>query len=106
MSVRRLWALAALVLVAAACSPGTEGGGGQLEGTRWVVESVWQDGALTVVPDTNYADAEFGGRQVTGFSGCNTYDALYRAGGRSLLITTPRTTLMACDEASMTLEQA
>ena len=107
MSHRRLGALAALVLVVvAACSPGTEGGGGQLEGTKWVVDSVWQDGALTVVAETAYADAEFTAHKVSGFSGCNTYDAIYRAGGRTLLITQPRTTLMACDEASMAFEQA
>ena len=107
MSHRRLGALAALVLVVvAACSPGVEGSGGQLEGTKWVVDSVWLDGALTVAPETAYADAEFSAHKVSGFSGCNTYDALYRAGGRTLLITQARTTLMACDEASMAFEQA
>ena len=106
MSVRRLGALCALVLVvAAACSAGP-GAGGQLEGTQWVLSSVWQDGALTVVPETSYADAEFDSHRVAGFAGCNTYDAVYRAGGRSLLVTQPRTTLMACDPDSMALEQA
>jgi heat shock protein HslJ len=64
------------------------------------------DGALTVVPETAYADAEFASRRVSGFSGCNTYDALYQAGGRTLFVTRPRSTLIACDEASMAFEQA
>src|SRR4051794_8245372 len=105
MFVRRLGALGALVLVAAACSAGP-GAGGQLEGTQWVLESVWQDSALTVVPETAYADAEFESRKVSGFSGCNTYDAFYRAGGRTLLVTQPRSTLIACGEDSMGFEQA
>src|SRR4051812_18298894 len=105
MSLHRLGALCALVLVVAACSAGP-GTGGQLEGTQWVLSSVWQDGALTVVPETAYADASFDARRVDGVSGCNTYDAVYRAGGRTLLVTQPRTTLMACDPDSMALEQA
>src|SRR4051794_10017109 len=105
MSLHRLGALCALVLVIAACSAGP-GAGGQLEGTQWVLSSVWQDGALTVLPDTAYADAEFDAHKVEGFSGCNTYDAVYRAGGRTLLVTQPRATLTACDPDSMAFEQA
>ena len=83
MTVRRLGALFALVLVVAACAAGP-GSGGQLEGTQWVLGSVWQDGALTVVPETVYADASFEAHKVNGVGGCNTYDAVYRAGGRSV----------------------
>src|SRR4030095_14531858 len=106
MTHRRLGALAALVLVVvAACSPG-DASGGQLEGSKWVLNAVSRGGALTVVPDTAYADAQFASRELTGFGGCNSYDALYRANGRTLLITQPRSTLMACDEATMDLEQS
>ena len=80
MSIRRIGALLALlVLVVAACSPGP-GTGGQLEGTKWVLNSFDVDGILTIVPETVYADASFDARRVSGFSGCNQYDALYRAG--------------------------
>ena len=41
---------------------------------------------------------------MSGFSGCNEYDALYRAGGRTLLVSQPASTLMACDEATMAFE--
>ena len=104
MSIRRIGALLALlVLVVAACSPGP-GTGGQLEGTKWVLNSFDVDGTLTIVPETVYADARFDARRVSGFSGCNQYDALYRAGGRTLLVSQPASTLMACDEATMAFE--
>ena len=42
---------------------------------------------------------------MSGFSGCNEYKGLYRAGGRTLLVSDLSGTLMACDEATMTFEQ-
>ena len=53
--------IAVLVVVAglvAACSSG-EGSGGQLDGTKWILRSYLVDSTLTLVPDTEYADAEF-----------------------------------------------
>ena len=100
--------IAVLVIVAglvAACSSG-EGSGGQLDGTKWILRSYLVDSTLTLVPDTEYADAEFDANRVSGFGGCNRYDALYRAGGRTLFITDPATTLMACVEPSMDFETA
>jgi heat shock protein HslJ len=99
---RAAWLLG-LALVVAACSAGP-GTGGQLEGVEWILRSYAQDGALVVMPETQYADAEFDRHRVTGQSGCNQYDALYRAGGRTLLVSEPAITLMACDEASMAFE--
>ena len=90
--------IAVLVVVAglvAACSSG-EGAGGQLDGTKWILRSYLVDSTLTLVPDTEYADAEFDANRVSGFGGCNRYDALYRTGGRTLFITDPASTLMAC----------
>ena len=104
MSIRRMGALLALLaLTIAACSAGP-GTGGELEGTKWVLNSFELDGTLTIVPETVYADAEFDAHRVSGFSGCNTYDALYRTGGRTLLVSQPASTLMACDEATMAFE--
>lgn len=103
---RRIPALllaAALLLVA--CSPGP-GSGGELQGTEWILRSYAQDGELVLVPETQYADAEFTGHRVNGLSGCNTYDALYRSGGRTLLVSEPAVTFMACDEESMAFEAA
>ena len=90
--------IAVLVVVAglvAACSSG-EGTGGQLDGTKWILRSYLVDSTLTLVPDTEYADAEFDASRVSGFGGCNRFDALYRTGGRTLFITDPASTLMAC----------
>ena len=100
--------IAVLVIVAgvvAACSSG-EGTGGQLDGTKWILRSYLVDSTLTLVPDTEYADAEFDANRVSGFGGCNRFDALYRAGGRTLFIAQPASTLMACAEPSMDFETA
>ena len=58
-----------------------------------------------LVPETDYADAEFGRHRVTGFGGCNQYGALYRTGTRSLLVSQPASTLLACDEESMAFDR-
>ena len=104
MIPRRLAALAALALLFAACSAGP-GEGGELQGTQWVLQSYDDGSNLTVVPDTVFADAEFANYRVTGTSGCNQYDAVYRSGGRTIFIAQPKITLMACDEATMAFEQ-
>ena len=105
MRTRLIWALAVLALVVAACSPG-DASGGQLDGTDWVLRSYELDGTLTIVPDNLYADAEFAAQRVRGFAGCNEFDALYRAGGRTLFISQAAVTLRACDEETMAFEQA
>jgi heat shock protein HslJ len=107
MGVRLRRAVLALsvVLLVAACSPGP-GSGGQLEATRWVLDSYAQAGTLTIVDQALYADAEFASHRVAGFAGCNEFNALYRAGGRSLFVSNPSKTLAACDEATMDFEQA
>ena len=48
------------------------------------------------MPEVLYADAEFTAGRVKGFSGCNDYDAIYRDGGRTLLISQAVTTKKAC----------
>ena len=103
-SKRTLGALVALAFLITACSAGP-GTGGTLEGTKWVLDSYDQDGSLTILPETQYADVEFAANRVSGFSGCNEFNGLYRAGGRTLLISQLSGTFMACDEASMEFEQ-
>ena len=105
MRTHLIWALAVLALVVAACSPG-DASGGQLDGTDWVLRSYELDGTLTIVPDNLYADAEFAAQRVRGFAGCNEFDALYRAGGRTLFVSQAAVTLRACDEETMAFEQA
>ena len=89
MIIRRLTALVAVALLVSACStaaagdPTADGEGGELGATTWVLQSYLANGALTIVPDDLFVDAEFRSSRVTGFSACNTYDALYRTGGRT-----------------------
>ena len=104
MRTRGIAFLTGLVLVISACSAGP-GAGGELQGTDWVLRSYQQDGALTLVPDGSYADANFGTQDVTGFGGCNNFTALYRSGGRTLFVSQAASTLMACPEEQMTFEQ-
>lgn len=105
MKARWLAVLTALAVVVAGCSAGggstsgeTEGTGGELQSTRWVLDSYAVDGVLTVVPDSLFADAEFTANRVKGFAGCNQYDAVYRSAGRMLLVGMPKMTLGFCSE--------
>ena len=105
MIVRRLATLLTLALLIGACTAGP-GTGGQLEGTDWVLRSYQQDGSLAVVPETQFANARFTANRVSGFSGCNDFDALYRAGGRTLLVSESASTLIACPVEAMDFEVA
>jgi len=104
MRIRSIAVLVGLVALVAACSAGP-GTGGELQGTKWILRSYDVAGTLTLVPDNQYAEAEFDANRVSGFGGCNTFDARYRAGGRTLFISQPASTLMACAEEAMTFEQ-
>ena len=112
MIIRRLAALVALTLLVGACSTGgaadqsTDGSGGELQATRWVLTSYASAGALVIVPDDQFADAEFTSQRVTGFAGCNTYDAVYRTGGRMLLVGMAATTFVACGETTDAFESS
>src|SRR4029079_19513948 len=105
MKTRLITVMVIVAGIVAACSSG-DGTGGPLDGTKWILRSYLVDSTLTLVPDIEYADAEFDANRVSGFGGCNRYDALYRTGGRTLFITDPASTLMACVEPSMDFETA
>src|SRR6185295_19138309 len=102
LGVSLLIAFASLLLAACSAGPGS---GGVIEGTEWILRSYADGDTLAIVPETQYADAEFDRSRVTGLCGCNNYNAVYRQGGRTLLISQPALTLMACDEESMAFEQ-
>src|SRR4051794_14116862 len=110
--MRRLGVLATLLLVVAGCTSAgaddktADGDGGELGASRWVLQSMTDAGALTIVPDGLYADAEFTSLRVKGFSGCNDYDAVYRNAGPMLLVSEPVTTRMACPEPASTFESS
>jgi len=104
MTRRTAAALVALALLIAGCSTDV-GFGGQVDGTRWVLDSYADPAGQTLLPDTLYADAKFGAGRVNGFSGCNDFSAIYRTGARSMHVSQSASTQMACDEATMTFEQ-
>jgi heat shock protein HslJ len=112
MTGRRFLALIAVAMMVAACSSANagdetaDGSGGELGATQWVLRSYDVSGTLTVVPDGQFVDANFISSRVSGTAGCNQYDALYRAGGRTLLVDFMTTTSRICDDASNAMEQA
>jgi heat shock protein HslJ len=110
MTGRRILALLAVAAMVAGCSTASagetsEGSGGELGATQWVLQSYAVSGALTIVPEGQFVDANFASGRVFGYGGCNTYDAVYRGGGLLLLVSMPATTLRLCDDAANELEQ-
>jgi heat shock protein HslJ len=83
-------------------APGTAG----LEGTSWTATGVNTGGAVESNTLTGTITATFGpDGALSGFSGCNQYNATYTSSGADgLRITDVATTRMACDDAAMTLE--
>lgn len=70
-----------------------------LEGTQWVVTSIGSE----VVADAGIT-AKFEEGTLGGNDGCNSYSTTYTLSGGSLMINDQiASTLMACDEATMTL---
>ncbi|HEV8402512.1 MAG TPA: META domain-containing protein [Candidatus Limnocylindrales bacterium] len=104
--IRRFLALAAVAVALAACTSGNaadataDGVGGELQATHWILDSYSVDGALTIVPPDQYADADFRANRVKGFAGCSDYDAVYVSNGRRINIGFPLTTLMSCGETA------
>ncbi len=106
MMIRRFLALAVVAIALSACSSGNaadataDGAGGELQATDWVLDSYAVNGALTIVPSDQYADADFRANRVKGFAGCNDYDAVYVSNGRGLFVGMPITTIMSCGETA------
>jgi heat shock protein HslJ len=112
---RRLVALAlGLVLAAAACGEGSEGGAGEtaptssgssepspgisLAGTRWLVTGLEVGGAVVEVPDGAglYLDFDANGTAVTGSGGCNSFGGTVEMLNERLRIVDLASTLMGC----------
>jgi heat shock protein HslJ len=108
--VRRLLigiALVTVAIVVAACSSGGSGGtGGTLEGKNWKLTSYDFSGAATDVPAGLVVDATFAAGKVTGFSGCNVYNAPATVDGAKLTVGKAATTAKACEPTATTLEAA
>ncbi len=108
---------AAAAVVLGACSaagggsPSPSGGSAAaskpLEGTNWTLTSYLGPGGTGVkVPAGIAATALFKEAAMTGNSGCNQYRGSYAVDGNKLTIGQTISTLMACGQAQMALEQA
>ena len=78
-----------------------------LEGTSWVL-SAYNDGqgALVTVTESSEISIDFAeGGQLSGFSGCNNYNASYEVDQHSIVIGPVASTLMACDQPEGVMEQ-
>jgi len=65
-----------ITFLLASCTGGP-GSGGIIEGTEWILRSYAQGEELVIVPETQYADAEFDRSRVTGLGGCNNYNGTF-----------------------------
>lgn len=69
--------------------------GGKIEGIRWVLKSYDSKGSTTTAPLNVSIDALFRGGKLSGFSGVNTYQGLYKLSGSNLSVGQLASTMMA-----------
>jgi heat shock protein HslJ len=100
---------AVLMLSLVACSGGGSASGtaspapagDRLDGTRWALMSI----ADQPIPDGTSASLAFGSGQVSGSSGCNTFNGPYTVSGPDSIDIGPLiSTRMACPEPAMAFE--
>lgn len=97
-------ALVTVGIVVAACSGGSGGTGGTIEGTNWKLTSYDFGGTDTAVPAGLVVDATFKAGKVAGFSGCNVYNASATVDGAKLTVGKAATTMKACEPTATDLE--
>jgi heat shock protein HslJ len=82
-----------------------------LEGTRWVVDTIYAgstgpDGSASSVPGDAKAFVVLAEGRITGSTGCNELSGSYRIDGASIAFDELVQTDMACEPATMVLEDA
>ena len=92
---------ACLAVTATSC-----GGGGTVEGAKWMLQSYAVDGELQSMIPASEVDATFADGTVSGTGGCNQYSGSYELDGEALSIGPLVSTMMACDQAIMDQEVA
>ena len=97
---RGLAVAAVLVLggLLGACNS-SNGQGGDIEGTHWLLRSYISSGTKVDVPDAVFADVAFDRVTVSGFNACNDFSGGYTTRGSSLSFGQFAATAMACPEA-------
>jgi heat shock protein HslJ len=100
-------AIAAVAFSATACSTASSGGtGGTIDGTSWALKTYDVSGTATEVPAGTRVDAKFADGKVSGFAGCNVYNAPVTISGATIKVGVAAVTMMACDADKTALEQA
>ena len=101
-------AIAAFAFTVTACSTtgGSGGTGGTIDGTSWALKTYDVSGTATAVPAGTRVDAKFADGRVSGFAGCNVYNAPVTISGATIKVGAAATTLMACDADKTALEKA
>jgi heat shock protein HslJ len=98
-------AIAAVAFTVTACTS-TGGAGGTIDGTSWALKTYDVSGTATAIPAGTRVDAKFADGKVSGFAGCNVYNAPVTISGATIKVGTAATTAMACDADRTALEQA
>ena len=98
-------AVAAMAISAVACST-TGGTGGTIDGTSWVLKTYDVSGTATQAPSGTRVDAKFASGNISGSAGCNVYNGPVTISGATIKVGALATTMMACDAAATSLEQA
>jgi heat shock protein HslJ len=104
-----VFGLGALLLIVAACTPGTSqaGSGSDLAGTSWTATG-YDDGSQTVtdVLAGSTLTVNFGeDGTLSGNSGCNDYNGPYKLTGNQIGIGPLSTTRKACGDPAGVMEQ-
>jgi heat shock protein HslJ len=76
-----------------------------LDGTKWVVTGIQEEGAMTSNEIDETITASFEGGNMFGVSGCNNYSTTYSADSGSLELGVAATTMMACPDEIMQRER-
>jgi heat shock protein HslJ len=98
-------AIAAVAFTVTACTS-NGGTGGTIDGTSWALKTYDVSGTATAVPAGTRVDAKFADGKVSGFAGCNVYNAPVTTSGSTIKVGAAATTAMACDADKTALEQA
>lgn len=76
-----------------------------LDGSKWRLEVLVEDGNRVPVLANTEVTLEFVGKTVGGSAGCNRYNATYTADSDHLSVTPPRQTRMICPSPAGVMEQ-
>jgi len=98
--------LAYTLLEVVAQEPAYDGEALPLEGTHWTLIAFGTEDMVPFSPADQTVDAQFVDGRISGLNGCNNYSADYTVVDGQLQLGQGISTLMACPESAMEVEQA